>query len=166
MSGEPEHPACPVPTLRPVRVRSGDTAEGRQDIELEPVGAGDVHAGQPPDLVASAHTYNTRDERLTTNYAIDRARGTLVLQGSREGAVPAVSPNTGQLHTVGPLGLGALADASFDISDLSNTALAAVRSTTDARTRLARIDLASGRATVLGPVGDGTAALRGLAIVP
>ncbi len=128
-------------------------------------GAGDVHAGQRPDIVAAAYTYNARDERLTTNYAIDRALGTLAMQGSLEGAVPVVSPNTGQLRTVGPLGLGPLTDASFDISDVTNFALAALRTATDGRTRLVRIDLDSGRATALGTVGDG-AALLGLAIEP
>ena len=34
--------------------------------------ANDTHAGQRPDIVAAAYTYNTRNEQLTTNYAIDR----------------------------------------------------------------------------------------------
>ena len=126
---------------------------------------GDVNFGSAPDIAGAAYTYNTRDETITTNYAIDRARGALVMQGSLEGAVPVVSPNTGQLRTVGALGLGALTDVAFDISDVANTALIAVRTASEPRTRLHRVDLATGRATDLGQVGDGSA-LIGVAIEP
>lgn len=126
----------------------------------------DAHAGRVPEIVAAAYTYNAQDDKLTTNYAIDRALGALVMQGSREGATPVVSPNTGQLRTVGPLGLGPLADASFDIADVGNTALLAARTTAlDAPTRLYQVDLDTGSATLLGVVGDG-GPLRGMAIAP
>ena len=127
--------------------------------------AGDVNAGKPPTVVAAGYTYNKQDEKLTTNYAIDRRLGVLVMQGSKEGATPVVSPNTGQLRTVGALGLGELADASFDISDLSNTALAALRTSAGTKTQLHLIDLDSGRARLIGTVGDG-GALLGMAIEP
>lgn len=126
---------------------------------------GDMHAGRTPHIVAAGYTYNQRDDKLTTNYAIDAALGTLVLQGSREGTQPMVSPNTGQLRTVGSLGLGPLDDASFDIADVNNTALLAARTGAHAPTVLYRVDLDTGRARALGVVGDG-APLRGLAIVP
>ena len=126
---------------------------------------GDMHAGRTPHIVAAGYTYNQRDDKLTTNYAIDAALGTLVLQGSREGTQPMVSPNTGQLRTVGSLGLGPLEDASFDIADVNNTALLAARTGAHAPTVLYRVDLDTGRARALGVVGDG-APLRGLAIVP
>lgn len=144
----------------------GDAAQsGVQPDGALHYAADDAHAGQRPDIVAAAYTYNTRNEQLTTNYAIDRRQGTLVMQGSLEGAVPVVSPNTGALRTVGALGVGPLADAAFDISDVSNTALAVLRTGGQAPTRLYQIDLASGRATALGTVGDG-AALLGIAIAP
>lgn len=127
--------------------------------------AGDVNAGKLPTVVAAAYTYNKKDEKLTTNYAIDRRLGVLVMQGSKEGATPVVSPNTGQLRTVGSLGLGELADASFDIADLSNAAFAALRTSTGSRTQLHLIDLDSGRARLIGTVGDG-GALLGMAVEP
>ena len=139
--------------------------EGVQPDGVLHYAAGDVHFGRAPDIAGAAYTYNTRDEKVTTNYAIDRARGTLVMQGSREGATPVVSPNTGQLRTVGALGLGALTDVAFDISDVANTALVAVRTAAEPRTRLHRVDLATGRATDLGQVVDGRA-LIGIAIEP
>lgn len=114
-------------------------------------------------FAAAAYTYNKHDERLTTNYAIDTRAGTLVMQGSREGVQPVVSPNTGTVFTVGALGTGPVDDASFDIADIGNTALAALRQ--NGRTRLHLLDLQSGRAVPLGTVGDGRA-LWGIAIEP
>lgn len=126
---------------------------------------GDVAAGQAPQLVSAAYTYNTKDEKVTTNFALDAAQGTLVTQGSREGVLPAESPNLGVLHTVGRLGTGPLLDAGFDISDVRNTALAVIRTPTAPQTGLYRIDLNTGVALRVGTVGNGQA-LVGLAIEP
>jgi hypothetical protein len=114
-------------------------------------------------VAGAGYTYNKRDDKLTTNYAIDIANGWLLTQGSREGVQPVVSPNTGRLALVGELGTGALDDASLDIADTNNAALAALRR--GGRTRLYAVDLDTGRATLLGTVGDGQA-LWGLAIAP
>ena len=126
---------------------------------------GDVNAGKTPQVAGAAYTYNKRDDKLTTNYAIDRALGVLVMQGSREGTTPVVSPNTGQLRTVGSLGLGPLTDVAFDIADVGNTALIAVRTAADNQTRLHQVDLATGATRPLGVVGEGTP-LVGMAIEP
>lgn len=137
---------------------------------LQPDGAlafrdDDANAGRAPTVIAAAYTYNNENEKLTTNFAIDRALGALLRQGSIEGLEPVVSPNTGQLSTVGALGVAAITDAHFDISDVSNTALAAL-TTRDAPTpTLYRIDLATGQASVIGPIGNGEP-LRGIAIEP
>lgn len=127
--------------------------------------AGDPNAGKQPEIVAAGYTYNKQDEKITTNYAIDRKLGVLVMQGSKEGTTPVVSPNTGQLRTVGSLGLGELIDASLDIADVSNAAFAVVRSASEPRTRLMLIDLNTGKAQFIGTVGDG-APLAGMAIEP
>lgn len=126
---------------------------------------GDVQAGQAPELVGAAYTYNKQDDKLTTNYALDRRQGLLVTQGSVEGRQPVVSPNTGLLYTVGSLGLGPLRDAAFDIADVSGAAFAALRTQADARTRLYEIDLASGKARLIGTVADG-APIVGMAVEP
>ncbi len=127
--------------------------------------AGDRHAGRTPDMAGVAYTYNQKNEKITTNYAIDRALGALLMQGSAAGAEPVVSPNTGQLRTVGLLGTGALAEAHFDISDIANTALLAARLAGQTQMRLYQLDLASGRATELGVISQGEP-LAGLAIEP
>lgn len=142
----------------------GDAAQpGLQGDPALHFAAGDAHAGRAPRVVAAAYTYHPRDGQLTTNYAIDAGLGALLMQGSAEGTLPVVSPNTGRLTTVGLLGTGALQDAAFDIADTDNTALAALRSA--GHTRLYRIELASGRATLLGTLGGGQP-LAGLAIEP
>jgi len=126
---------------------------------------GDAQAAFKPEVVAAAYTYNKKDDKLTTNYAIDRRAGYLVTQGSVEGVQPVVSPNTGQLRTVGPLGLGPLTNASFDIADVTGAAFAAVSTASQAATRLYLINLATGKADLLGIVGDGDPIL-GLAVEP
>lgn len=164
--------------FNPVPDRIRVAGDDRQNLRLHPdsgalaaadpalvYAAGDIAFGRTPVLGGAAYTYNKRDDKLTTNFAIDLAAGTLVTQGSREGVQPVVSPNTGQLFTVGPLGLGPLQDAAFDIADVDNTALAAVRRAGVRGTQLVRIDLATGRAVVLGRLGSGEP-LRGLAIEP
>ncbi len=110
--------------------------------------AADVNAGKPPGVVAAGYTYNKTNDKLTTNYALDGRLGTLVHQGSKEGVQPAVSPNTGRLFTVGSLGLGSFERATLDISDLNNTAYAAI--TQSGKASWYRIDLETGRATRIG----------------
>lgn len=127
--------------------------------------ATDRNAGQPPAIAAAGYTYNKKDEKITTNFAIDLRLGLLVMQGSAEGATPVVSPNTGVLTTIGPLGLGPLTDASFDIADVSGAAFAAVRTAAQPRTQLHLVDLATGQARLIGTVGDG-APLLGMAVEP
>lgn len=147
------------------QVDSDSAAPGVQADPSLAYAPNDVNAGKAPRVTAAAYTYNTRDEKITTNYAIDEALGTLVTQGSIEGVQPAVSPNTGRLFTVGTLGLGPLSGVSFDISDVNNTPLVSAVLAGQSTTRLYRLDLATGKATLLGTVDRGQP-LRGLAIEP
>jgi hypothetical protein len=126
---------------------------------------GDIQEAQHPALVAAAYTYNKLDEKITTNYALDARLGALVMQGSLEGTLPVVSPNTGLLRTVGKLGIGTLADATFDIADISGAAFAALRTPAGTATRLYQVDLNSGKAKLIGTVGSG-APLVGMAVEP
>lgn len=125
----------------------------------------DQNAGEFPDIVAAAYTYNAQNSKLTTNYAIDRRKGMLLMQGTKEGMTPSVSPNLGVLYSVGALGTGALQDASFDISDISNTALAAILVSGSQQTQLMEIDLETGKATPIGTLGSGVH-VTGFAIEP
>ena len=127
--------------------------------------AGDSHHGKTPAVTAAAYTYNQQDSKITTNYAIDITAGNLLTQGTKEGTTPAVSPNTGQLFTVGSLGLAALQQVSFDISDLSNIGLVAASTAAEPASTLYQIDLNSGKTKKLGTLADGSA-LAGIAIEP
>jgi hypothetical protein len=126
--------------------------------------ASDANAGKTPRVVGAGYTYNKQNEKITTNYAIDAATGSLVMQGTKEGATPAVSPNTGQLFTVGALGVGTFARASFDISDVNNAAYLGADVEGRRGTRVYSVDLATGKASFIGTVGGES--LRGLAIEP
>ena len=125
----------------------------------------DRMAGHTPRIVAAAYSYNKDNEKITTNYALDGAAGALVHQGTKEGVAPAVSPNSGRLYTVGALGTGPFERASFDISDVSNTAYAGIAGSGGQPTRWYRIDLVSGAATFIGTVGGGEP-ISGSAIEP
>ncbi len=132
--------------------------------------AADVHFGQAPAIEAAGYTYNKKDDKLTTNFAIDARLGNLVRQGSPEGVLPAISPNTGKLFTVGTLGIGPVTDASFDIADVSGAAfLAAQRTGADTpageRLRLYLVNLVSGAAQLLGTLAEGQG-IVGIAVIP
>jgi len=127
-------------------------------------GAADANAGKPAFVVAAGYTYNKTNEKITTNYALDGKLGVLVHQGTREGVTPAVSPNSGKLYTVGSLGLDSFTQATLDISDVSNAAYSAVGRGAKS-SNWYRIDLATGRATLLGTIAGGEAVV-GAAIEP
>lgn len=150
---------------------TGAVVDGNADLPgLQPDGPlayapVDGSEGDRPAIVAAAYTYHKTDERLTTNYALDAASGTLVMQGSREGVAPIVSPNTGRLTRVGPLEAGAFAHAAFDIADVSGAAFASLTSANETVSHWVEIDLASGRAKGLGSIAGGQA-VTAVAIEP
>ena len=127
--------------------------------------AADAHAGQKPAVVAAGYSYNKDNEKITTNFAIDARQGVLVVQGSREGAQPVISPNTGRLFTVGALNAGPIERAGFDISDVKNVAYAALTAPGAAATVLFRVDLATGAATRIGTIAGGEPTV-GMAVEP
>ncbi|SBS32209.1 hypothetical protein MAQ5080_02187 [Marinomonas aquimarina] len=145
-----------------------DFDKERSGVQTDPdlaFAVNDSYRDEFPDIVAAAYTYNANDSKLTTNYAIDRRKGMLLMQGTKEGVSPSVSPNLGVLYSVGALGTGPLKDASLDISDLSNTALAALLPVNGQQTHLFKLDLETGQAISIGVLGDG-AHVTGLAIEP
>ena len=124
----------------------------------------DRYAGQTPAVMAAAYTYNKTNEKITTNYAIDGKLDLLLIQGSREGAEPVVSPNTGQLRTVGKLGAGPAERVSFDIADSTGAGFAAF-SQGRGGSRFYSINLDTGAASFLGTIGTGEP-VRGITFEP
>lgn len=145
-------------------VDSNPAVEGVQTDGKLGYAAGDVNFGKSPMTVGAAYSYNKADTKITTNFALDAATGALVTQGSREGVLPAVSPNTGQLFTIGSLGM-TFNNASFDIQALSDVAFAALNSDGTSASRWVMIDLKTGAARSLGTIGGGERVL-GVAMEP
>jgi hypothetical protein len=116
-----------------------------------------------PRIVAAAYTYNKQNEKITTNYAIDAQSGSLVMQGSKEGATPAVSPNTGQLFRVGSLGVSSFSEASFDIADVTGAAFVSINYGRAGKLYVLNLD--TGSASLIGTIGGGEK-IRGISVEP
>jgi hypothetical protein len=124
----------------------------------------DITPAATTALIGSAYDRNVAGATATTLFAIDREGSELVRLGGVDGTP---SANGGVATTIGPLGvtLEPTSDAGFDIAP-DGTAFAALTDDADNLTRLYTIDLASGAATPLGPIGAGTTQVLGLAVVP
>ncbi len=115
--------------------------------------AADANAGVNPNIVGAAYTNSFLGATTTTLYGIDSSLNTLVTQGS-VGSAP-VSPNTGQLFTVGSLGVDPNDNVGFDISPASGAALASFNSAGGTASQLFAINLTTGASTLIGAIGGG-----------
>lgn len=160
------------PTVDRIRLVSNT----RQNLRLNPnngtvaasdallaYAANDANATTPPNAVAAAYTDNTAGVTSTSLYIIDSNLDTLAIQGSPGGAP--VSPNTGQLITIGSLGVNTTDLAGFDIAGDSGAAFASLTLQGAASSSLYTINLASGAATVVGAIGGGET-VRDIAVAP
>lgn len=116
--------------------------------------AGDASAGATANVVGTAYTNSVAGATATTLYAIDSDLDVLVTLSS---------PNSGQLTTVGALGVNTSDHVGFDITGDDGTAYAAL-STAGGGSALYTIDLASGTATLVGSLAGG--AVVGIAVAP
>lgn len=114
----------------------------------------DDHAGKRPQVTATAYTNAVARARSTETFDIDSGLDLLVRQDP---------PNEGILESVGPLGVDCGEAAGFDIATDGrgrNHAFLVCDST------LYRLELASGAAREIGPVGNEIGHLIGLAVLP
>lgn len=126
---------------------------------------GDPNAGRTPNVVAVGYTNSFAGTAVTTLYDIDSGLDVLVTQGSL-GSAP-VSPNTGQLFTVGSLGVNTTDTVAFDISEQTGTAYAAFVLMGESSSRFYTLNLQTGAATQVGMMPVGGAApvtLRSIAV--
>ena len=80
---------------------------------------------------------------------------TLIIQSSREDAVPVEASNQGMLHFTHSLGIRPLADAGIGISDVRcSTTLAVLRTRADQRSHLHKLDLANEPDTLVGSISN------------
>ncbi len=149
-------------TNQNLRLNSDTGALAATDTPLA-YAAGDAGFGTAPRVSGAAYSNNVAGGTPTTLYVIDSARGVLATQGSPN-ASP-VSPNSGQLFTVGTLGVATNDNVGFDIAR-DGSVYATLSAPGSTSTGLYRIDLATGRATLVGTVGTGTRQYLGLAVAP
>ena len=97
----------------------------------------------------------------TTLFALDFITDSLMLQGGI-GGTP--SPNGGVETLIGPLGVNFLDVNGFDIAQPSATGSGFALLTEGAFTSLYSVNLATGAATLIGPLLDGTLPANGLAV--
>ena len=161
-----------IPTVDRIRA----TSNTGQNLRLNPndgtltatdtalaYAAGDPNAAATPRVVGSAYTNNNSGAGSTTLYGIDSNLDVLVTQGS-PGGTP-VSPNTGQLFTVGALGFNTSDFVGFDVSGTPDVAYAALTAPAASASQFFTINLAGGTATLVGTIGGGVP-LTALSVVP
>jgi uncharacterized protein (TIGR03437 family) len=160
--------------FNPVPDRIRVTSDADQNLRLNPnngalAGAdgnlafagSDANANANPTITGAAYTNNFAGTTTTSLYGIDSNLNILVLQGSI-GGTP-VSPNTGQLTTVGPLGVDPTDEVGFDIAPVTGAAFASLNLA--GASMLTTINLATGAATMIGPIGGGQT-IRDIAVLP
>jgi len=140
------------PTLDRIRV----TADADQNYRLDPdtgsvagsdtalqYGASDVNAGANPNVVGSAYINSFAGAQVTVLYDIDSNLDILATQDP---------PNSGTLHTVGPLGVDTSDIVGFDISAVTGVFYACL--TVGNSRNLYTINQLSGAATLVGTVAS------------
>jgi hypothetical protein len=145
-----------------LRITAGGTGVVNTDTNLI-YAAGDPNAAANPNVVGSAYTNNFDGTTTTTLYGIDSNLDILVRQGGVNVPPGTPSPNTGQLFTVGSLGVNTSDLVGFDVSGFSGTAFAALTAPGGASSQFYTLNLSTGAATLAGTVGGGQT-IRGIAV--
>ncbi|MEG4575195.1 DUF4394 domain-containing protein [Microcoleus sp. N3A4] len=116
--------------------------------------AGDRNFGNSPAGAGAAYVNNFAGATSTTLFAIDTNLDVLVRQDP---------PNNGVLNTIGSLGIDAGTVLGFDVRSVggNETALAAIE--VAGVSSLYNINLTTGRASIVGQIGDGRS-IKGLAL--
>ncbi|MEG4799477.1 DUF4394 domain-containing protein [Microcoleus sp. ARI1-B5] len=117
--------------------------------------AGDPNVGNPTAAVGAAYVNNFAGATSTTLFVIDSNLDVLVRQDP---------PNNGVLNSIGPLGIDASSVLGFDVRSVggNETALAAIE--VGGVSSLYNINLTTGRASIVGQIGDGRSSIKGLAL--
>lgn len=121
----------------------------------------DTNAGAIPTVAAAAYTNNVAGATSTTLYVLD-TRGALAPARLATQGNATVSPNSGQLFTVGSTGVTSLGVSGFDIG-ATGQSLATFTDPVTRVTSLYAINLTTGAATLVGALAGNTS-YEGLAI--
>lgn len=151
--------------FNPVPDRIRLTSNATQNLRLNPdtgdlaatdgnarFATGDRNASATPNIVGSAYANNFAGTATTTLYTIDSNLDILAIQNP---------PNDGIQNTVGSLGVDTTDVVGFDIYACDNVGYAALLLPGETESKLYRINLLTGAATVIGtiPVGEPTVGL-------
>jgi hypothetical protein len=129
-----------------IRLNPNDGTLTATDTNLA-YASGDPHFGTNPIVPGAAYSNNFAGSSTTTLFGIDGNLDILVRQGSPGGSP--ISPNSGQLFTIGSLGVNAAGTSGFDISGVTGTAYAMFNSF-DFYT----VNLSTGAVTLVGTIGS------------
>ena len=149
-------------------------SDAEQNLRITLGGAGVVNTDGvlnpgDPNVVGAAYANNVPGGvgGQTTLYEIDSVLDTLFTQGGVNfpPGTPPVSPNTGTLFPVGPLGVNFTDLVGFDISGFTGTAFASL---TDGAggADLYTINLSTGAATLVGAIDGSTFEVRDISVSP
>ena len=141
------------PTVDRIRIVSDAEQNLRAHPDLGTVVFTDTNLTPPGNVVAAAYTNNFAGATSTALFDIDSASDLLLTQNP---------PNNGQLNAVGPLGVDTDGATGFDIAT-GGTAYASLTPPGGNASVLHTVNLATGAATPLGPIGAGEA-VRDIAI--
>ncbi len=133
-----------------LRLNPNDGSVAGTDTNLA-FDTGDPNSAANPNVVGAAYTNNFAGTMSTTLFVIDSNLDILARQGSPGGSP--VSPNLGQLFTVGALGIDTTDQVGFDIADCWGTAYASLTTAGMMQSQLVRINLLSGSATPVAAIG-------------
>jgi hypothetical protein len=143
-----------------LRVHPDTGAVASEDGDLA-FAAGDPNFGYSPAVVNGAYTNSFAGATTTTLYDLEAGNDVLTTQ---------LPPNNGTLNTIGPVGFDLATSGGFtgfDISGASGTAYLAGNNLAGglATNTLYQVNLASGAASLLGPVSGVNGNFRDLAVV-
>jgi hypothetical protein len=125
--------------------------------------AADTNSGANPNVVAAAYTNNFAGATQTTLFGLDSNLNVLVRVGSANGTP--ISPNSGLLFTVAPLGVDITGEAGFDIDNVDAQGYAVVVITGNTESSLGTVDLGTGQFTLIAPLFTG-GITRDIAVIP
>jgi len=124
----------------------------------------DTYSGDTPQIAAITYANPDSGATSTTLYALDVTTQSLLRVGNAAVSTSS-SADSGDLHTIGSIGVSFTADAGLSIRSGSDTAYAALQQS-GSGAALYTIDLSDGAAAEVGLIGGGDQTLISLALVP
>lgn len=124
----------------------------------------DTNSSKTPQLAAIAYDNPVSGASSTTLFALDVTTQTLLRVGDA-GVSSTSSADSGDLHTIGSVGVSFTADAGLSVQSGTSTAYATLQQS-GTGAALYTVDLSTGAASEVGTIGSGDQTLISLALIP